>query len=106
MVIISNRDKKMIIWNFMEELCDKNQNAIENNLLTHFNFKDFYYIGLFNKYLSRIGPKTSSVEIVVLVLDTLRKYAENEGFINIEGDIVRLTEKGLDECQKSNRDWD
>ncbi len=90
----------------MEELCDKNQNAIENNLPIDFNFKDFYYFGLFNKYLSRIGLRTSSVEIVVLVLDTLRKYAENEGFIKIEGDTIRLTEKGLAECQKSNRDWD
>jgi predicted methyltransferase len=63
-------------------------------------------IGLFNKYLSRIGVRTSSVEIAVLVLDTLGKYAENEGFIKIEEDIVRLTEKGLDECQKLSRDWD
>ena len=42
MVTISNRDKNMIIWNFMEELCDKDQNANENNLPTDFKLKDFY----------------------------------------------------------------
>ena len=42
MVTISNRDKNMIIWNFMEELCDKDQNASENNLPTDFKLKDFY----------------------------------------------------------------
>ena len=42
MVTISNHDKNMIIWNFMEELCDKDQNASENNLPTDFKLKDFY----------------------------------------------------------------
>lgn len=46
------------------------------------------------------------LEIVVFVLDTLRKYAEKEGLVKIEGYIIRLTEKGLDECQKSSSDWD
>lgn len=88
----------------MEELCDKHQNAIENSLPTDFNFKDFYNVGLFNKYLSRICVNGSPSEVVIL--ETLRKYAEKKGFIKIEGDAVRLMEKGLDECQKSNRDWD
>lgn len=105
MVAISNRDKRMIIWNFMEEICDK-QSARENNLPTDFKFKEFYNIGLFNKYLSRIGLRASSSEIGVLVLDTLRKYAGNEGFIKISDNIVTLTEKGLEECKKSRRDWD
>ncbi len=104
MVTISNRDKKMIIWNFMEELCDKHQGASENNNATYFNFNDFYNIGLFNKYLSRIDVNGSYSETVVL--DTLRRYAEKKGFIKIEEDVVRLTEKGLDECQESTRDWD
>jgi hypothetical protein len=34
MATLTNRDKSMIIWNFMEELCDKHQNARENNLPT------------------------------------------------------------------------
>ena len=55
MVTISNRDKNMIIWNFMEELCDKDQNASENNLPTDFKLKDFYNMDLLSKYLLHIG---------------------------------------------------
>src|SRR5213593_4352610 len=106
MVVLPNRDKKMIISNFMEELYDKYQNAKKNNLPTKFNFKDFYNISLFNKYLSHIGLRTSSVEIAVLVIDTLREYADKKGFLEIEGDIVRMTKKGLVESQKLRRDWD
>jgi hypothetical protein len=29
-----NRDKKLIIWNFMEELRENHQNAVENKLDT------------------------------------------------------------------------
>lgn len=88
----------------MEELCDKHQNASENNITTHFNFSDFYNVGLFNKYLSRIGVNGSSSETVVL--DTLRRYSEKKGFVKIEKDVVKLTEKGLAECQECTRDWD
>ncbi len=106
MVVISNRDKKMIISNFMEELYDKYQNANKKDLPTDFNFRDFYNIGLFNKYLSRIGLRASRIEIAVLVIDTLIEYAEKKGFLEIEGNIVRLTKKGLVESQKFSRDWD
>jgi hypothetical protein len=107
MVAIIDRDKKMIICKFMEELCDKHQSARENNLPTDFFFlKDFYNIGLFNKYLLNIGLRASPGEIRKLVLDTLRKYAEEEGFVKIDENIVTLTEKGLLECQRSFRDWD
>jgi len=71
-----------------------------------FNLKDFYNIGLFNKYLSRIGLRTSSVRIAILVLDTLSEYAKKKGFLEIEGNIVRLTRKGLIETSKLFRDWD
>lgn len=54
MVAISDREKKMIIWNFMEELCDKNQSAVDFNLPTDFNLNDFYNMKLFSKYLVRI----------------------------------------------------
>lgn len=106
MVVISDRDKKMMISNFMEELYDKNQNATKKDLSTDFNLKDFYNIGLFNKYLSNIGLRASPVEIAVLVIDTLTEYADKKGFLEIEGNIVRLTKKGLVESQKLNRDWD
>ena len=106
MVDITDRDKKMMISNFMEELCDKHQIAKKNNLPHEFNLKDFYNIGLFNKYLSRIGLRTSSVGIAILVLDTLSEYAKKKGFLEIEGNIVRLTRKGLIETSKLFRDWD
>ena len=106
MVDITDRDKKMIISNFMEELCDKHQIAKKNNLPHEFNLKDFYNIGLFNKYLSRIGLRTSSVGIAILVLDTLSEYAKKKGLLEIEGNIVRLTRKGLIETSKLFRDWD
>ena len=35
---VSNRDKKLIIWNFMEELWENNQNAVENKLDIQFKF--------------------------------------------------------------------
>ena len=47
MVTISNRDKEMIIWNFMEELCDKYLYASENNLPPDFNIKDFCNMNIF-----------------------------------------------------------
>ena len=90
----------------MEELCDKHQIAMKNNLPTDFKFKDFYNIGLFSKYLLNIGLRASPSEIRRLVLDTLRKYAEEEGFVKIDENTVTLTEKGLLECQRSSRDWD
>jgi hypothetical protein len=103
MVAITERDKKMIICNFMEELCDKHQSAKENNLPTNFTFKDFYNIGLFNKYLSSIGLRASPTEIAKLLFDMLRNYAEEEGFMNISDNTVTLT---VVQCQKSSRDWD
>jgi hypothetical protein len=45
---VSNRDKKLIIWNFMEELWENNQNAVENKLDTHFKF-----MGIFENILCR-----------------------------------------------------
>jgi hypothetical protein len=106
MVAIIDRDKKMIICKFMEELCDKHQSAKENNLPTDFKFKDFYNIDFFSKYLLNIGLRASPNEIRKLVLDTLRIYAEEEGFVRIDENTVTLTEKGLLECQSSSRGWD
>ncbi len=73
MVTISNRDKNMIIWNFMEELCDKDQNTSENNLPTDFKLKDFYNMYLLSKYLLRIGVSVDKSASDSLVLDTLKK---------------------------------
>ena len=103
MVTISNRDKNMIIWNFMEELCDKDQNAGENNLPTDFKLKDFYNMDLLSKYLLRIGVSVDRSASDSLVLDTLKKYTDRKHLIEIEGDWVSLTKKGVVECQKSSR---
>ena len=76
MVTISNRDKEMIIWNFMEELCDKHLYASENNLPTDFNINDFCNMNIFSKYLLRRGLSGligSSGDALLLV--TLKKYA-------------------------------
>ena len=106
MLTITKRDKKMIIWNFMEELCDKHQNASESNLSTDFNLKDFYNMELFGKYLIRIRVSIDKLGSDSTVFDTLKKYTDRKHFIEIEGNRLRLTGKGVVECQKSSRDWD
>jgi hypothetical protein len=103
LLIVSNRDKKLIIWNFMEELWENYQNAIENKLDTQFKFLDFYNIGLLTQYLKEEGVETSPDKVVV---DTLKEYAKKTGYIDIKYNTVRLTKKGLDECQKPKHDWD
>jgi len=103
LIIVSNRDKKLIIWNFMEELWEDYQNAIENKLDTQFKFLDFYNIGLLSHYLKEEGVETSPDKVVV---DTLKEYAKKTGYIDIKDNTVRLTKKGLDECQKPKHDWD
>ncbi|HMK58126.1 MAG TPA: hypothetical protein VK462_03650 [Nitrososphaeraceae archaeon] len=103
LLIVSNRDKKLIIWNFMEELWENYQNAIENKLDTRFKFLDFYNIGLLTQYLKEEGVETSPDKVVV---DTLKEYAKKTGYIDIKDNTVRLTKKGLDECHKPKHDWD
>ena len=103
LVTIPNRDKKLIIWNFMEELWENYQNAIENKLDTQFKFMDFYNVGLLTRYLKEEGVETSPDKVVV---DTLKEYAKKTGYIDIKDNTVRLTKKGLDECQKPKHAWD
>ena len=103
LVTVSNRDKKLIIWNFMEELWENYQNAIENKLDTQFKFMDFYNVGLLTRYLEEEGFEASPDKVVV---DTLKEYAKKTGYIDIEDNKVRLTRKGLDECQKPKHGWD
>jgi hypothetical protein len=90
----------------MEELCDKHQNACETNLSTDFNLKDFYNMELFGRYLIRIGVSVDRSASDSVVFDALKKYADKKHLIEIDGDWVRLTKKGLDECKQSNREWD
>ena len=102
LVTIPNRDKKLIIWNFMEELWENYQNAIENKLETQFKFIDFYNVGLLTRYLEEEGVEASSDKVVV---DTLKEYAKKTGYIDIKDNTVRLTKKGLEECHKPKHAW-
>ncbi len=98
-----NRDKKLIIWNFMEELWEKHQNAIENKLDTEFKIMDFYNVGLLSQYLKETGVDGLPDKIVV---DTLKVYENETGNIEIKDNMVKLTKKGLIECEKPKHEWD
>ena len=54
----------LTIWNFMEELWENYQNAVENKLDTHFKFMDFYNVDLPTRYLKEEGVGTSPNEVV------------------------------------------
>jgi 5-methylcytosine-specific restriction endonuclease McrBC regulatory subunit McrC len=102
-VTASNRDKKLIIWNFMEELWENHQNAIENKLDTEFKIMDFYNVGLLSQYLKETGVDGLPDKIVV---DTLKVYENETGNIEIKDNMVKLTKKGLIECEKPKHEWD
>ena len=64
---------------------------------------DFYNVGLLTQYLKEEGVGTSPDNVVV---DTLKEYAKKTGYIDIKDNTVKLTKKGLYECQKPKHDWD
>ncbi|MGA8914739.1 MAG: hypothetical protein WB474_01990 [Nitrososphaeraceae archaeon] len=70
---VADRDKKIIIWNFMEELWEKYQNAVENKLDTQFKFMDFYNIGLLCQYLKKRGVEGLPEKIVAYTLKRVWK---------------------------------
>jgi len=39
LVTVSNRDRKLVIWNFMEELCDYYRFAVENKIDGQFKLR-------------------------------------------------------------------
>jgi hypothetical protein len=100
---ITNRDKKMIFVNFMEELCKKYQNATMIGLSTQFYLNDFYNTNIFEKYLPRLGISKPDADI--LIVDTLRK-CEERGYYKIEGNNITLTGRGIDECRKQIHNWE
>lgn len=71
---ITNRDKKMIFVNFMEELCKKYQNAIKIGLPTMFHLDDFCNTDIFEKYLPEVGIRRPEADN--LIFETLRRYEE------------------------------
>jgi len=97
------RDKKMMIWNFMEELCRRGQNAINEGRRPSFLLSDFDYISLFERYLSKEGLISSNTDSVIL--DTLLEY-EKRGHFKIENDTVTLTQDGIAACRNQVHDWD
>jgi hypothetical protein len=99
---VSDRDKKIIIWNFMKELRENHQNALENKLNTEFKFMDFYNVGLLSQYLKKTGVEGLPEKIVA---DTLKEYGNETGNIEIKDNMVKLTKKGLIECQKPKHEW-
>ena len=93
----------MMIWNFMEELCRRAQNAINEGRQPSFHLSDFDYINLFERYLSKEGLISSNTDGVIL--DTLLEY-ENSGHYKIENDMVTLTQRGMAACRNPVHDWD
>jgi hypothetical protein len=102
-VAVSDRDKKIIIWNLMEELWENHQNAVKNKLDTEFKFMDFYNVGLLSRYLKKTGVEGLPKKIVAY---TLKLYGNETGNIEIKGNRLKLTKKGLIECQKPKHEWD
>jgi hypothetical protein len=95
LVSISERQKRMIIWNFMEELLENYQNANENKLSTVFNFTDFFNFGLLSDGFSEDDK-----------IAVIKEYAKEKGYIKINGDTVTLTNKGIREARKPIHNWD
>ena len=91
----------------MEEILNKNKSApAVENLHSGFNIKDFQSMNVFINYLYRVGVGDSNDGATVL--ETLKKYAQEKGLIEIQVGTIRLTEKGLIECRRSDpncHDW-
>ena len=87
----------------MEELWENHQNAVKNKLDTEFKFMDFYNVDLLSQYLKKTGVEGLPDKIVA---DTLKVYENETGNIEIKDNRVKLTKKGLIECQKPKHEWD
>jgi hypothetical protein len=96
------RDKKMIIWNFMEELWCKYMETKVNRGDLKFHLAEFRHIDVFEKYLPAVGIPKSQADGAIL--DILNQYGKR-GLYKIDNDIVSLTDKGLNECRKPNHNW-
>lgn len=79
-------NKARIIGNFMDELCKKHRDAINNGTSTKFQITSIY-----NRYLESFDRK--------LVDKVLKEYTE-EGFISIDNDFVELTKTGKQFCSE------
>lgn len=89
------RNKKFFIWNFMEELCDKYEEARGKDIPTVFNIQDFKSIAL--PIFTQGKPN---------IFQILREYELENRFIKIQDDTVTVTSKGLLKAKESRHDWD
>jgi hypothetical protein len=89
------RNKKFLIWNFMEELCDMYDKARRRGSPTVFKIRDF---------------KSTRLPIFTLgepfISQTLKEYEQDKGFIRIQGDTVTVTSKGLIKAKEAPHDWE
>ena len=90
----SVRDKKLLIWNFMEELLDNYDNACRKGGSTIFKIGDFEStrLPIFNKD----EP---------FIFETLKEYERSSRFIKIHDGFVTLTSKGMSQAKKGLKDW-
>lgn len=95
LVSVSERQKRVIIWNFMEELIENYQNAIENKLSKVFSFTDFFNFGVLSDGFSEEDK-----------IAVIKEYAREKGYMKIKGDTVTLTKKGAREARKPIHNWD
>lgn len=89
------RNKKFLIWNFMEELCDKYEEARSKDLPTVFKLQDFKSINL-----------PIFLQNKNFIFDILKEYELAKGFIKINHDNVVATTKGLVRINLAQHDWD
>lgn len=93
--IRSVRNKKLLIWNFMEELLKKYDKASRRGGSTVFKIRDFESIKL---------PIFSMDE--PFIFETLKEYERSRGFIRIHDGFVALTSKGVSQAKEGRKDWD
>lgn len=92
---MSIRNKKFLIWNFMDELCDKYKEAHSKHVPTVFKIQDFksFNLPIFSQDKS-------------FIFKILNEYEQANGFIKINDNNVALTTKGLLRLMLAQRDWD
>jgi predicted transcriptional regulator len=83
---MANDNKARIIGNFMDELCKKHRDAINNGTSTKFQITSIY-----NLYIADFDRK---------LLDKVLKEYTEEGLISIDNDTVELTKTGKQFCSE------
>lgn len=91
----SVRNKKLLIWNFMEELLDFYFVARRKDFPTVFKIRDFK---------STRFPIFAQDES--FIFQTLREYEQQKGLISIRDGTVTPTSKALLLSKKFPHDWD